>query len=1008
MRDWVHLAGHLGWSGPNGADCIAAMSNGPTLPQVAVFHRMLRVLAFATGVGAAVPAPGYEQVLPPPVVELPKALSPAESLQAIRVPAGFRVELVAAEPMVADPIDMVWSADGRMWVVEMADYPSGMDARGSPGGRIRVLESIRGDSHYDRSTLFAEGLLFPTSVLPWRRGVLVTAAPDIFYLEDTDGDGKADRSETLFTGLGEGNQQHRANGLQWGLDGWVYLANGDSGGVIRSTRTGEQLELGRRDFRILPDEGRLEPQSGRSQFGRNRDDWGNWFGGNNSNPIWHYALDDRYLRRNPHFAPPDAVVTVPQIPGAAPVYPASRLLARFNDPYGASRFTSACGVMVYRDDLLGPGFAGNIFVSEPVHNLVSRQVVRPSGVTFTSRRAPEEATSEFIASTDNWSRFVYTRAGPDGALYVADMYRLVIEHPQWIPAEWQKILGNLRAGDDRGRIYRVVPEGAALRAMPRLDRADMAGLVAALESPSGTVRDLAQQQLHWRRSREAVPALEALATGSSRPASRAQAQWTLELIGGLSPQVVEAGLRDPDPGVRRQAVRLTEGFVATAPELLTRLIELVEDPAPPVRQQVAYTLGEWPQPAAGEALARLVRREKDTFILAAAMSSALPHADTMLARRDGGGNDDALLQIAIATQNRPALTAWLKGITADRGPADISEQLGKLATFLDTLGRNGQSLAALHVRADGGLRDAIAATQALFASARAIAASGGEPIERRIAAVRILGRGFKRQQEDVVQLLALLAPQAPGELQVAAIAALGHQKDESIPERLLQDWNGYGAETRAAVLGLLTSRVAWTDLLLDWIAAEPARAAQIGAAQRAALTQHSVVRVAQRAARVLEAGIDPNRQRVVEDYLGRMAKLDGEAARGATVFTAACAACHRFGNTPGGAIGPDLAVVTDRSRPYLVTHILDPNRAVEARSMLYTATLNNGRVLAGMLLGEAGNSITFAGLDGTEQIILRSELKRLESTGRSLMPDGLEATVSPQQLADLVAFLAER
>lgn len=163
---------------------------------------------------------------------------------------------------------------------------------------MRVLESTRGDGRYDKSTLFADNLNFPNSVVPWRKGALVIAAPDVLYLEDTDGDGRADRVEKRFSGFGEGNQQHRANGLQWGLDGWLDVANGDSGGKIRSWKSEQAVDFGRRDLRIRPDEGRFEPVSGHTQYGRNRDDWGNWFAGNNSNPVWHYALDDRYLARN--------------------------------------------------------------------------------------------------------------------------------------------------------------------------------------------------------------------------------------------------------------------------------------------------------------------------------------------------------------------------------------------------------------------------------------------------------------------------------------------------------------------------------------------------------------------------------------------------------------------------------------------------------------------------------------------------------------------------------------
>ena len=196
-----------------------------------------------------------------------------------------------------------------------------------------------------------------------------------------------------------------------------------------------------------------------TQFGRERDDWGNWFGGNNSNPMWHYVLDDHYLRRNPHFAPPPVRKQVSQSPGASPVFPRSKTLARFNDVNKANRFTSACSPMIYRDDLLGPEFYGNSFVCEPVHNLVHREIVTPQGVDLhqpAGRRTSRRANS--WPPTTTGSAPAWCRTGPDGALWVADMYRFVIEHPKWIPDELQNKL-DLRAGDDKGRIYRIYPSG---------------------------------------------------------------------------------------------------------------------------------------------------------------------------------------------------------------------------------------------------------------------------------------------------------------------------------------------------------------------------------------------------------------------------------------------------------------------------------------------------------------------------------------------------------------------
>src|SRR5438034_724233 len=217
----------------------------------------------------------------------PGPKSPEESLACMKPRPGFKVELMAAEPLVQDPIAFAFGPDGKLWVVEMGDYPLGIDGKGKFGGRVKFLEKTKGgDGPYDKATVFLDNLGYPTGVMPWGKGVLVTCAPDIFYAEDTDGDGKADKKIVLFTGFAEGNQQHRVNGLVWGLDNWIYGANGDSGGRIKAVNTlsgkpplqKEPVNISGRDFRFKPDTGEFEAVTGQTQFGRCRDDWGNWFG----------------------------------------------------------------------------------------------------------------------------------------------------------------------------------------------------------------------------------------------------------------------------------------------------------------------------------------------------------------------------------------------------------------------------------------------------------------------------------------------------------------------------------------------------------------------------------------------------------------------------------------------------------------------------------------------------------------------------------------------------------
>ncbi len=410
-------------------------------------------------------------------------LSPEESAKKWHVRDGYRIELVAAEPVVLDPVAFDWDEQGRLWVIEMADYPLGMDGNGKAGGRVVRLEDTDRDGRYDKRHVIVSDLSYPTGILTWREGVIVTAAPDIFFISP-DGVKKV-----LYTGFSTGNQQLRVNGLRWGMDGWVYCAAGaHHGGYNKGTQiecklTGEKIDLGSRDFRFKPDTGEFDPQSGPSQFGRARDDWGHWFGVQNSFPLWHYVLQDHYLRRNPHVIPPDPIHQL--FPRNPPVYPASSMEKRFHSFDQAGRFTSACGIEVYRDQVLFHDGKTHAFTCEPFHNVVQHHLLEDDGVSFKaavdvvressrgSAPGPREdsRTTDFLASEDRWCRPVMVRTGPDGALWVADIYRYMIEHPQWLPQNGkEELLPHYREGDDKGRIWRVVRSSPGDKSRKRMKK----------------------------------------------------------------------------------------------------------------------------------------------------------------------------------------------------------------------------------------------------------------------------------------------------------------------------------------------------------------------------------------------------------------------------------------------------------------------------------------------------------------------------------------------------------
>ncbi|HEY6227153.1 MAG TPA: PVC-type heme-binding CxxCH protein, partial [Verrucomicrobiae bacterium] len=733
-------------------------------------------------------------------------LSPAESLKKIHVSPGFRPELAAAEPLLLDPVAIDWDPAGRLWVVEMADYPLGMDGKGKPGGRVRVLEDTDGDGVYDKSHLFVEGLNFPTGVITWRDGVIVTAAPEIIFLRDTDGDGRADARQVLFSGFLEGNQQLRINGLRWGLDNWIYCAVGGhyrgygAATKIKSHLTGEEIALGSRDFRFRPDTGEFEPESGPSQFGRNRDDWGHWFGTQNSHPLWHYVLADRYIRRNPHVAAPDPTVQV-MTPSNPKVFPVSLPEKRYHSFDQAGHFTSGCSGTIYRDDLLFPATEMHAFACEPFHNLVHHEMLTDDAVSFSAHRTPSEQSSEFFASEDSWTRPVMIRTGPDGALWVVDMYRYMIEHPDWLPAEGkEELLPFYREGDDKGRIYRVVPTQAPRRKIASLEKLSASDLVKALDSSNEWQRDKAQQLLLWRADKAAVQSLKNLAQQSPNALARLHALCALDGLNALAPELLEPALKDPDTGIRENALRLAE--TRYTPAVMKAAAALVNDPSAKVRLQLACILGEWKTREAGETLAKLaINDHSSPFMVAALMSSAVPHLETLVARV----NERHALQVFSEPLFTTALGLNRRDLVAKLlEPIFEQNDFARYTSFLRLLDRRKSSVEDL-IRAaqDDSLSKQLRNANALFLEAKRVAAAQSN---QRFDALVLLTRDAPNRERAMDLLAKEIKPAASVETQRAVISAIADTGEPNVPELLLRDWGNHGPESRGATMEALLRR----------------------------------------------------------------------------------------------------------------------------------------------------------------------------------------------------------
>jgi len=532
-------------------------------------------------------------------VPAPPPRSPAESLRAMRLPEGLEITLAAAEPAVMDPVFIDFDERGRMWVAEMGDYPfaegeatddgsvtwrDGVPGEGEGRGlmrsRIRILEDADEDGVYESSRLFLDDLRHVTGLACWRGGVFIASVPDILYACDDDGDGRCDRRETWFRGFTAGNPQHLVNGFCLGLDGWLHGANGDSGGAIECLRSGERIDLGRYDFRFDPRSGAFRREVGMTQVGKWRDDYGNWFGTNNAVPGWHYWLPLAHLERRP-----DVVVSAPRsdLTPDRRVRPLGTPQRRLNQSSQAGMVTSACHPMPYRDVVLGAAGAAAIFIAEPAHNLVVRRVLDYSGPTIMARRHADDTDVEFLTSSDHWFRPIMARTGPDGAVYVVDMVRLVLEHPEWVPAEMARRM-QLRGGETLGRIWRIAPPGHPARRP-----------AVSLASASGWARDTAQRLALERGVLDDEAAVRDLLDHES-PAVRVQAAFTLDALGLLPPGELVRRLGGEWPLVRGAALVAAGGsdlaeaeavLVEERPELPVKPIASpVLAPADPDRQAV--------------------------------------------------------------------------------------------------------------------------------------------------------------------------------------------------------------------------------------------------------------------------------------------------------------------------------------------------------------------------------------------------------------------------------------
>jgi putative membrane-bound dehydrogenase-like protein len=965
-------------------------------------------------------------MLQPPAAGPKSPLTPQQAQKEFRLAPGLRIELVACEPQVESPVAMAFDEDGKLWVVEMPDYPNGPDKGQPPHGRIKILEDKDGDGFYETATVFADNLVFANGLMRWKDGVIVTAAPNIVWLRDTKGTGKCDKTEVLYEGFAAQNPQLRVSHPTLGLDGWVYCANGLRGGKVKASGDPKAtvVDLSGRDFRFDPLTGKYEAISGLGQFGNTFDDWGNRFVCDNRHHLRHVVMPHWALERNPYLAATEVVQDISVLdlePGplnsGGRVYPISSNWTTSN--LHAARFTAACGVMIYRSPLLGKEHYGTALTCEPTGNLVHQEVLTPKGATFTSK--PSRAGVEFLATKDDWCRPVSMAHGPDGALYVVDMYRAVIEHPEFMPPEL-KNRPDLTLGKDKGRIWRIVPEKHKTKAMrPNLSKPTTADLVKLLEHEDAWWRTTAHRLILERNNPADGKLLNDFfsklmdAPGTQHSLGKLHTAWLEQtyILGQPTNGWAPALMIDADARLSRNGLLMAKPPLR--PGTLANALELAMDRDPQVRFTAALVLGGLPKDAKiMEALRFIALVDAHDPWTRLAVLSAVPEssgamvADLLFAFRqlnlESSPGRLLLLQelagVAGTRRDMDEVAALLVALRDFKAKDAPRWQLAGLTGLAEGMGRRGTQLSAFLEKLPDAKRQAAEFAGALLADAAKLAVDSKRDAGDRLAAVRLLAHAPWPTAEPA--LTKLLGADAQ-ELRLAAVRALAAHPKVEVAAILLKSWKAYTPALRREVTEALLRQPDRVKTLLKAIETGTVKAGDIDAPRSKQLLNHKDAAIRALAKKLLADNLPAERKEVLAKYQASL-KLKGDAANGKLVFQKNCATCHRVAGI-GVDVGPDISDTRTKTPEGLLVDILNPNAAIDNNYVNYLITTKSGRTLTGMISAETAVGVTLKRAENQSETVLRADIEEIVSTGLSLMPEGLEKGITVEEMADLLSFL---
>jgi uncharacterized protein len=979
-------------------------------------------------------------------------LEPAESQKHFVTPVQFDVKRFAAEPQIRRPICMNWDERGRLWIAETVDYPNSRQRDGEGHDRIVICEDTDGDGVADKFTVFADKLSIPTSFVFYKKGVIVVQAPHTLYLEDTDGDDRADVRTVLFSGWGTADTHAGPSNLRWGFDNWIYGMCGYSG--FRGTVGGEKHSFQQGFFRFKLSEPPV-PTGGvsvsRLEFLRstNNNSWGVGFSEEgllfgstaNGNPSVYLPIPNRYYEQVRGWSSR----VLAGIAGNAPMVPITDKVRQV-DYHG--HFTAAAGHALYTARTYPRDYWNRAaFVCEPTGHLVATFQIEGRGSDFVSRNV-----WNLLASDDEWSAPIAAEVGPDGNVWVIDWYNYIVQHNP-TPQGFKTGKGNAYETDLRdkthGRIYRLVAKSAKPAASVALKDAAPEKVVEALRSDNLLWRRHAQRLLVERGKRDVVPELVKLVGDESMDeiglnVGAIHALWTLHGLGTLDGSDSQAtaaavgGLKHKSPGVRRNAVLVLPRDRDSVGSILAA--RLLDDTDVHVRLAALLALAEMPADMrAGAPLAAMLERPengRDRWIPDAVIAAAARHPLSFVRSLTAGkapesarvrdviaivaehlarGGDaetlDPLLTIVAGAE--PAMAevvltglakGWPRGKAVSLKP-DTERALEQMFKSLTPAGK-GQ---LLRLAADWGTqsltRFAVEAAQTLLG----VAANEKESDAARIAAAR---QYVELQLADIKaaqRVLDLITPRDSPALTTGFIDALGASTAPEVGPALVKRLEGLPPSSRSAAIRVLLGRADATRAFLDALDKGHSQISELTLDQKEALAAHPDKRIAARARALLARGgalPSPDRQKVIDELIP-LTMRTGNAEHGKLVFTKNCATCHTHSGE-GAKIGPDLTGMATHPKSELLVHIMDPSRSVEGNFRVYTVALTDGRVLSGLLASETKTSVEIIDAQAKKHLVQRDTIDELRATNKSLMPDGFEKTLQPDEIVNLLEFLAQR